>query len=713
MSMHFGASYYPPHHDPSDWERDVRRMAAAGLTVVRTAELLASWDRIEKEPRQPDFAWLDAFFDLCEKHDLKVLLGTGACNPPIWMRGEYPDLQIVSRDGVPYPTGGMWGWACINHPAYLEESDRYLLQLIARYRDRAALMGWQIHNEPGYPFIPRKGQDPDWYDYNPYTVAAFQTWLERKYATIDALNIAWRWDPTHHQYRSFDEIPAPRVLPSEWGVIGAWLDWRAFTVDNWTSLVQRQHEFIKAHDPTRLTTTNLMGEATDTTGRLGVDPWKLAEVVDAIGFDLYPGLKEHGVPERGREPAGRHFVSWFLDFGRSTALHAGKAFWLPEMESGPLDGWVKGPRYTTRARDIRRWALEALGHGASMILYQGYREWNCIPIHWGALVDLHGEPTERYEAAAQLGVLFREHAELFTQARPVRAQVALLYNHSNVLAVSGLDASDFMRRGLMGAHEMLWRQGHPVEFVTPERVLDAPYKALLLPFAVQLSAEFCAALKTFVERGGILLGFARCAMLDERGWYWNTRPGGGLDEVFGVKERWIEVQPSPEFTLTMDRHRYRLPGFHHRQDLHVTTADVVGRWLDGAPAVTRNCYGQGVAYYFGTHFDLAGAGQRAHAEALDRLLIGEGVTKPVLVHGTANELVDVHLLHAREAYVLITTNENDRETGVQLELPGVKVSRARDLFGENDMEVKLRPSGDVLELVLPARDGTALLLETS
>ena len=26
-----GASYYPPHHDPADWPRDVANMAAAGM----------------------------------------------------------------------------------------------------------------------------------------------------------------------------------------------------------------------------------------------------------------------------------------------------------------------------------------------------------------------------------------------------------------------------------------------------------------------------------------------------------------------------------------------------------------------------------------------------------------------------------------------------------------------------------------------------------
>ena len=48
-----GSSYYPPFHTPEDWERDVKRMAEAGLNTIRTAELIASWDWIE--PRRGDF----------------------------------------------------------------------------------------------------------------------------------------------------------------------------------------------------------------------------------------------------------------------------------------------------------------------------------------------------------------------------------------------------------------------------------------------------------------------------------------------------------------------------------------------------------------------------------------------------------------------------------------------------------------------------------
>lgn len=705
-----GCSYYPPHHAREDWDRDFRRMAEAGFNAIRTAELLASWDRIERLPRQPDFSWLDETFDLADRYNLEILLGTGACCPPIWMLDEYPDLQVVSRDGVPYPTGGTWGWACLDHPGFLQESDRYLTQLVERYRNHPALLGWQIHNEPGYPFIPRQGEFMDWYCYCEHTARKFRAWLQAKYASIDALNDAWRWDPTHHQYVDWEQIRTPRVTPLEWGVLTAWLDWRTFCVDDWTQFVHHQASMIKERDPGHPVTTNIYGEATDFTGRLGIDPWKLAQVVDAIGYDLYPGLRKRGVPERKRDPGGPGIVSWVLDFGRSTALHAGKTFWLPEMESGPLDGWVKGPRYTTKALDIKRWFMESIGHGAKMILYQGYREWNCIPIHWGALVDLNGEPTERYDMASRMNEWVRGSQDWLREAQPARAEIGILYSHDNILVNASLGADDFAKRGLYGIHEALWMAHYPVEFVTPQYLQESSYRLLILPFAMVISEDLAQQLRRFVARGGTLVGFAKCAFLDGRGWYWNIQPGGGLDEVFGVRQQRIESHPEPfSLTLTLNGTTVEVPGFHHQQVLDAAAdATILGTFRDGSPSGVWHRFGSGQTFYFATHLDLAAFGSAAHHALFRSLLHHAGLRPPVRVYGDGSDLVDPHLLRHGDESLLILTNENPGPAEVIVEAPDVRANDVSEPFGL-PVDVRSR-SGFTARVCIPGQDAAVLWL---
>lgn len=119
-----GNSYYPPHHDPQDWERDVRLMAAAGFNAIRTGELLASWDQIERFPRQPDFSWLAvrhrfgaghavyigthldiAAFGSAPHHRVFAALLAGlGIEPPVAIRGEGSDLVdphlLAAPDGT-------------------------------------------------------------------------------------------------------------------------------------------------------------------------------------------------------------------------------------------------------------------------------------------------------------------------------------------------------------------------------------------------------------------------------------------------------------------------------------------------------------------------------------------------------------------------------------------------------------------------------------
>ena len=71
-----GSSYYPPFHAPEDWVRDTANMAAADMNMMRTAELLATWDYIEPERGKPDWSWLDRIFELSQENGIQILLGT-------------------------------------------------------------------------------------------------------------------------------------------------------------------------------------------------------------------------------------------------------------------------------------------------------------------------------------------------------------------------------------------------------------------------------------------------------------------------------------------------------------------------------------------------------------------------------------------------------------------------------------------------------------
>jgi beta-galactosidase GanA len=713
-----GSSYYPPFHTPDDWVTDVGRMAEAGLNAIRTAELIASWEWIEPKKGDFDFGWLDRIFELSEKQGLRILLGTGAGSPPIWLLDEYPDVQIVSQDGVPYPTGTMWGWACIHHPGFRAESERYLGMLLDRYQAHPALFGWQIHNEPGHPAIQRARQDREFYCYCQHSAAGFRAWLEEKYSDVEALSEAWACTPTRHRYYDWSQVRPPRSPPLAWGSPGAWLDWRVYIDQSWADFIAWQNSIIKENDRGHPTTTNLVHLLVDDLGTArGIDPWRYPNTCDAFGFDLYP------VDRFKIEP---FFTSLQLDYARSPALHADKPFWIPEIESGPIGEWVLGPSHATTARDIRRYDLDCIAHGAKMLLYQGYREWDPLPLHWGALVDLNGEPTERYHEAARVNRAAQSHETLFLRAQPVRAQIGILVDQRSAIASAGMGAAEMLLKAINGVYYAYWSQNYPVEFVTPELLADGKgegYRLLLMPFMVLVTPACARAVTSFVKQGGTVVAFAKCGMLNENSWTWHDRPGG-LTKLFGVKETRIAksdvvtLVPPPN-TVVFDGASGPLKGHWHRQDFALSDGvHVLARYRDGAPAVTANHYGRGRAILFGTHFDAAALAPEAsgHRQVFANLAELAGVERPFRLEGSP--LLDGHLL-TREGQrkngpwgLFILINHGPEAAEARVHLPHVAEARSvTDLFAEKKLNVASGADGTRFETSLDGYGSTAFLLE--
>jgi beta-galactosidase len=420
--------------------------------------------------------------------------------------------------------------------------------------------------------------------------------------------------------------------------------------------VALQNRIVKEYDQDHPTCTNLIVQAYGV--ERGVDPWLYGEHIDVVGHDLYPINHLLKCP---------WLASFRLDLAHSWSVHSGNPLWLPEIESGPIGGWVLGPDHYTTAADIRRYDLEAIGHGGKMILYQGYREWDQLPMHWGALIDLDGEPTERYYAAKDINTMVLENHDLFAEAKPVSAEVAILYDQANATAVYGMDALEFMDRSLQGVYRAFWYEGVPVEFVTSKLLSQgawSKYRMIVMPFMMLVSKACGKFLADFFDKGGTLIGFAKCAMLDERSWYWHQRPGAGLSEVFGLEEirirpeKNVAIKPSPDAELfkCVDG---AIKGYWHRQDFVLLGGtEILARFSDGAQAVTRHQLGQGSAYYFGTHFDIAtllndGAG---HQQVWRNIFRIHDVRPSFKFEG--DQLVDPHLLVKEDKHLCVLANHS-------------------------------------------------------
>ncbi len=666
--FYYGASYSPLVFPEADWVRDLEKMQSAGMNLIRLGDVHGSWDWIEPRPGELRLDRLGRFYEEAATFGIEILISTGASGPPLWLAEKYPDVTLLNNRGERYPLGASYHWACIHHPGYRQALQDYIGHLLAFTSKHPNHFGWQITNEIGFPFLPARGEGHlGLFCYCGHCQARFRDWAQEKHGTLDALTRAWAWGTSYLVYNDWSEIFAPESPPSAWASVTRWLDWRLFWQQAFAEFAGWQHDMIKAADPDHPTSINTFNfKGYDRFGvYTGLDQWTLAQEVDHIGYDLYPGS--------GDKLAVRpEHSSIFLDHGRSVAASGGRDFWLHEIESGPIGGWVMGPDHKTDAGDIDLYCAESLGHEAKLMLYMPWREWDYQPLHWGALVDLDGGSTPRMEKAGDIGRFIRDHEDFLCRARVPAAEAVVLESKANAIFWRGVDQDEDLFLAQRGAYRALWEAGYGVGFLNTTGLvqgqgMDCPQ--ILLPMMGLIEGATARALADYVAGGGLLIGFARCGTLDEKGWFYHQWPESHLGQAFGIAS--LESDTLAESSIEMDGELY--PG-HWNRDL-LTPMDgtiVLARFADGWPAVTLAQYGCGWGLYLATQADAA---HLKHSPSLLKAVLRKvhqhlGMAPRLQVDHPQQQMryIDPHLLEDEGQSLLVVGNYLRNEEAVVLSI---------------------------------------------
>ena len=681
----YGPTYSPLVYEESSWEKDLALMAKADMDIVRVGDI-GTWERIEVEQGIYDFDMLQRFYDLAAAHDIHVLLGSGTGTPPLWLAKKFPDVRIKSSRGEQYPLGASYQWACVHHPGYLEACVGYITELSRFAIKQVNHFGWQITNEIGFPFNPtRESGDIDLFCYCDHTKRNFQDWMENRYGNIDKVTEAWTWSTSNFVYQQWGDLFPPEALPKTWSSVTRWLDWRLFWQQAFVDHAAWEHQMIRKNDPDHPTSINTFNfKGYDRFGTYtGLDQWKMSRVVDHIGYDLYPGS--------GNKLATRpEHNSMFLDHGRSVSYFAGSDFWIHEVESGPISGWLLGPDHRTDEKDILNMCLESIGHDAKLVVYMPWREWDFMPLHWGALVDLQSNPTPRYEASAKIGRYLKENASFLKNARVPKGEIALLESKSNAIILRGMGQEEELFQAQRGAYRAFWEKGYRVDFITETQLesgLADDYKIICLPLMGILSKEMAKALNKYVTSGGILMGFARCGTLDEKGWFHKELPIRELGDIFGIDK--IDPDHLDNQKLKFNKRIYsswiNRDIIHPRED-----TEILAQFEDGLPAITLSALGEGLGIYLATQADggylIPEAGVIADVIDLisERADISPAIT--LTYDNKTGREIDPHILDTPERTEILITNYSDITRRIELSLSELERKVSQSRIGINEQK---------------------------
>jgi beta-galactosidase len=657
---YLGASYYPEWWDQSEWEKDFHEMQELDFNAVRMGEF--AWAAYEPVEGRFEFAWMDRAIALANRCRIQVILGTPTASVPPWLRQRHRDVLGGSEKG-PFTYGGRKGY-CTNSPAYLRACARITGALAGHYGRHPGVIGWQLDNEPGIPFLC--------YDAN--CQRAFRAWLRRRYGTLEALNRTWNGAFWSNHYTDWSQIEIPANSPE-----GGWqpaitLDYRHFFSDSYLAHLRRQADILRRYSRDQFIFTNWPNLT------WSVDAYTAAAgFLDATAWDNYvapPGVSAYQDQYR----SGFH-----SDFARCAGprqrfLCAEKIAYVPAH---------------VRSEGLRVQAYTDLAHGSYGTLYFEWRRPQAgnEQARPSRIVRFDGSIPDR-AVFARIGAEFARLGPRLAGAT-TRADVAMLYDFANEWSQGfwgsgrGYDAD--AERYYHG-FKVLQRN---IDVVPPTAELSG-YRLVLAPNLRLVDDAAVERLRAYVAAGGVLvLNFQAGTQYPDNSMRRVLSPGpfaamAGVTAVSDLSKQdnlamgTLDAKLNAELGIVFTDHKTVFAPRTMLEDLRLDGATAVatfrGGRMAGRPAVTRHPYERGFVLYAGT--DSAEVG---FYEALAREAGAAGRIEPLLdvprgVEVTTRETPDTTY------YFLL----NLAETAHDIRLP----QPMHELISEQQVsEVSLAPLG--------------------
>ncbi|MEV0646004.1 beta-galactosidase [Phytomonospora sp. NPDC050363] len=625
----YGGDYNPEQWPEEVWAEDARLMAEAGVNMVTVG--VFSWARLEPEPGVYRLDGLAKVVDLLWEHGIAVDLATATASPPAWFVRAHPEALPVTADGVRLEFGSRQHY-CPSSPVFRAATVALTEQVAARFAGHPALAMWHISNEYG---------DHVTECFCEVSAADFRRWLAERHGDLDALNHAWGTDFWSQRYGSFDQIEPPRTAPGPGNPTHA-LDWRRFSSDALLACYQAEKDVLDRMSPGVPVTTNFMSMMKD------LDYWAWARREDVVSDDAYP------------DPADpQAHVTAAMNYDLMRSLGRGKPWLL--LEQAPSAVSWREVNVPKTDEQYRLWSLQTVARGSDGVMHFQWRASRAGAEKWhSAMLPHAGTASRGWERTLRMGADLKALAPV--AGSRTEAQVAILLDWDSWWAAEfdqEQHPSNLVRlRELIRAwYATLWAANIAVDFVPRDADLR-DYRAVLAPNLYLTTDATAASITSYVNGGGTFVTGFFSGLVDEHDHLHDGAYPGAFRDLLGltVDEFW----PLPQG----ERVGLDLDGGGHGgtiwrdwllPDAAETIASYTTTELAGRPAITRNRFGAGTAWYLSTLPD-----PDALAAVLGRALREAGVT-PV---GAAPPGVEL----CRRGGFLFVLNHTDRPA--ELAVPG-------------------------------------------
>ena len=468
----YGASYYHEYMPSERLDQDVELMKKAGLTVVRVGE--STWTSWEPKDGQFEFAWMDRVMAKMHEAGIRVILGTPTYSIPPWLFRKHPEILATRLDGK-RATYGIRQNMDTSHPAYRFYCERVMRQILARYKDHPAVIGYQIDNETS-----------NYGAAGPLVQAGFVDYLKKRFGVTQELNKVWGLVYWGQLVQDWDELP-PRD-----GILnpGYKLEWERYQQSRVTDFLGWQAKIVNEYKrKDQFVTQDFSGGV-----HTDIDQWAIARTLDVVATNPYYPVQDE---------LDGHSATLTDDVARSLKM---TNFLVTETNAQTI-GWDSKGQFPPYDGQLRLNVYNHIADGANMV---GYWHWHSLhygqETYWKGILSHDLTPNRIYAEFSKVAGELKQHGPRLVNFQR-KNDVAILYSIDSFHGIEFMpfgDKTNYMTV-LQQMHKTLYGLNVGVDFVTPETADLARYKVLMAPPLYVASDRTLAKLAEYARGGGHLV----------------------------------------------------------------------------------------------------------------------------------------------------------------------------------------------------------------